>query len=58
MIDVYGCAENEGLEEEICPNVSYADGDFCPEHGGVTEEQRRREVAESLAGYEAKKEVL
>jgi hypothetical protein len=49
---VYGCAENEGLDAEVCPNVSYADGDFCPDHGGQTADERRAAVAEARKEYE------
>ena len=51
-LPVYGCAENEGLDEEVCPNASYADGDFCPEHGGQTADERRAAVAEARKEYE------
>ena len=53
-LPVYGCAENEGLAEEVCPNNSYADGDFCPDHGGQTEAERRAYVAQARAEYEGK----
>jgi hypothetical protein len=50
-LPVYGCAENEGLDEPVCDADAYGDGDACPAHGGQTPAERRAYVAERRAEY-------